>query len=116
MPELTIAQALKLEHPLVTPIAHDALTARLIQGAGFRAFAIGGSSLLATRLGLPDIGLVGVTDMTDGIRDIASATDLPFLPMLLTVFSLLVFAQWKTTNGLAKSCAARCIHHQQNAP
>jgi 2-methylisocitrate lyase-like PEP mutase family enzyme len=78
MPQLTIAQALKLEHPLVTPIAHDALTARLIKRAGFRAFAIGGSSLLATRLGLPDIGLVGVTDMTDGIRDIASATDLPF--------------------------------------
>lgn len=78
MPKLTVAQALKLEHPLVTPIAHDALTARLIKRAGFRAFTIGGSAMLAARLGLPDIGLVGVTDMTDGIRDIASATDLPF--------------------------------------
>jgi 2-methylisocitrate lyase-like PEP mutase family enzyme len=78
MSRITIAQALKAEHPLITPIAHDALSARLIKRAGFRAFAIGGSSMLATRLGLPDIGLVGVTDMTDGIRDIASATDLPF--------------------------------------
>lgn len=34
--------------------------------------------MLAARLALPDIGLVGVTDMADGIRDIASATDLPF--------------------------------------
>lgn len=66
------------ERPLVTPLAHDALSARLIARAGFKAFAIGGSALLATRFALPDIGLVGVSDMADGIRDIAAATDLPF--------------------------------------
>jgi 2-methylisocitrate lyase-like PEP mutase family enzyme len=51
----------------------------LIAGAGFRAFAIGGSAMLAARYGLPDIGLIGVSDMADGIRDIAAATPLPFL-------------------------------------
>ena len=66
------------ERPLVTPLAHDALSARLIAKAGFKAFAIGGSALLATRFALPDIGLIGVADMTAGIRDIAAATDLPF--------------------------------------
>ena len=66
------------ERPLVTPLAHDALSARLIARAGFRAFAIGGSALLAARYGLPDIGLIGVADMTAGIRDIAAATELPF--------------------------------------
>jgi 2-methylisocitrate lyase-like PEP mutase family enzyme len=75
---LTLHAALAAERPLVTPLAHDALSARLIARAGFRAFAIGGSAMLAARFGLPDIGLVGLADMADGIRDIAAATPLPF--------------------------------------
>jgi 2-methylisocitrate lyase-like PEP mutase family enzyme len=75
----TMASALAAERPLVTPLAHDALSARLIARAGFRAFAIGGSALLASRYALPDLGLIGVADMAAGIRDIASATTLPFL-------------------------------------
>lgn len=74
----TLRQALAAEQPLVTPLAHDALSARLIEEAGFRAFAIGGSALLAARHGYPDIGLIGLTDMVDGIRDIAAASSLPF--------------------------------------
>jgi 2-methylisocitrate lyase-like PEP mutase family enzyme len=74
----SIKSAIEAERPLVTPLAHDALSARLIARAGFRAFAIGGSAMLATRFGLPDIGLIGVSDMTAGIRDIAAATQLPF--------------------------------------
>lgn len=74
----TLRDALHAERPLVTPLAHDALSARLIARAEFRAFAIGGSAMLAARFGLPDIGLVGLADMADGIRDIAAATPLPF--------------------------------------
>jgi len=73
-----LRDALAAERPLVTPLAHDALTARLIARAGFRAFTIGGSALLAARHAFPDIALVGVKDMVDGIRDIAAATSLPF--------------------------------------
>lgn len=74
-----LREALAAEHPLVTPLAHDALSARLIERAGFRAFAVGGSALLASRYALPDIGLIGLNDMIDGIYDIASATSLPFI-------------------------------------
>lgn len=74
----TLRQALADEQPLVTPLAHDALSARLIQQAGFKAFAVGGSALLAARHALPDIGLIGLRDMVEGIRDIASVTRLPF--------------------------------------
>jgi len=74
----TIREALAAERPLVTALAHDALSARLIARAGFRAFTVGGSALLAARHGFPDIGLIGVKDMADGLRDIAAACDLPF--------------------------------------
>lgn len=75
----TLRSALEAERPLVTALAHDALSARLIARAGFRAFTVGGSALLAARYGLPDIALIGLRDMTDGLRDIAAATDLPFI-------------------------------------
>jgi 2-methylisocitrate lyase-like PEP mutase family enzyme len=67
------------ERPLVTPLAHDALSARLIERAGFRAFTIGGSAMLAARYALPDLGIAALGEMADGIRDIAAATSLPFL-------------------------------------
>ena len=75
----TLRSALARERPLVTPLAHDALSARLIARAGFHAFTIGGSALLASRYGLPDIGLIGLADMVAGIRDIADACPLPFM-------------------------------------
>jgi 2-methylisocitrate lyase-like PEP mutase family enzyme len=75
----TFRAALTAERPLVTPLAHDALSARLIERAGFKAFAIGGSAMLAARHAYPDIGLIGLTDMVDGIRDIAASNNLPFL-------------------------------------
>jgi 2-methylisocitrate lyase-like PEP mutase family enzyme len=65
------------EKPLVTPVAHDALSARLIADAGFKAIAIGGSSMLASRYGLPDLGLAALGEMLDGACEIVAATDLP---------------------------------------
>jgi 2-methylisocitrate lyase-like PEP mutase family enzyme len=63
--------------PLVTPLAHDALSARLIAAAGFKSFNIGGSTLLAARHALPDLGLAALGEMSAAIRDIIDAVDLP---------------------------------------
>jgi 2-methylisocitrate lyase-like PEP mutase family enzyme len=71
--------ALSAERPLVTPLAHDALSARLIARAGFRAFTVGGSAMLAARFGLPDLGLIGLSDMVAGLSDMAQAVPLPFM-------------------------------------
>lgn len=60
--------------PLVMPCAHDALSARLIQQAGFPAMAISGSGALAARYGLPDLGIAGLADMLAVTRDILDAT------------------------------------------
>ena len=75
----TLRQAFAAEAPLVTPLAHDALSVRLIVAAGFRAFTVGGSALLASRYGFPDIALIGLKDMAEGLRDIAAASELPFI-------------------------------------
>jgi len=65
--------------PLLLPIAHDALSARLIERAGFKAYSVGGFALVGARFGLPDIGLVGLAEMAQGVRDIMAASDLPIL-------------------------------------
>ena len=65
--------------PLISPLAHDALSARLIEHAGFKTFNIGGSALLAARYALPDLGLAGFAEMLAGIRDIVEACKLPCL-------------------------------------
>jgi 2-methylisocitrate lyase-like PEP mutase family enzyme len=65
--------------PLLLPCAHDALSARLIEQAGFAAYSIGGFPLVGARYGLPDVGLVGLGEMAAGIRDITAASSLPVL-------------------------------------
>src|SRR5260370_87117 len=59
--------------PLLLPCAHDALSARLIERAGFAAYSVGGYALVGARHALPDIGLVGFGEMSAGIRDIVAA-------------------------------------------
>lgn len=71
--------ALAAENPLLLPVAHDALSARLIERAGFRAYAIGGFALVGARHALPDVGLVGLGEMSAGMRDIMAGSSLPVL-------------------------------------
>jgi len=75
----TWKELLAREAPLLLPCAHDALSARLIERAGFAAYSIGGYALVGARHALPDIGLVAFGEMSAGIRDIMSASDLPVL-------------------------------------
>src|SRR2546427_7806313 len=65
--------------PLLLPCAHDALSARLIERAGFAAYSVGGYALVGARHALPDIGLVAFGEMSAGIRDIMAASSLPVL-------------------------------------
>ena len=67
------------ERPLILPVAHDALSARLIARAGFAAYSIGGFPLLGARHALPDIGLAGLGEMAAGVGDILAASPLPCL-------------------------------------
>jgi 2,3-dimethylmalate lyase len=75
----TFRRLVASERPLVLPGAHDAISARLIQRAGFKAYFIGGFPLVGARFGVPDIGLLGLGEIGAGIRDIMAASDLPVL-------------------------------------
>jgi 2-methylisocitrate lyase-like PEP mutase family enzyme len=70
-----------LEGPriLLAPGAYDALSARLIQQAGFEAVYVTGAGVTISLLGEPDVGLTTMTEMVDQARRIVAATDLPVI-------------------------------------
>ena len=70
---------LEKQAPVQLPAAHDALTAKLIEHAGFSAYQIGGFALAGARHGLPDIDLTRFAEQAAGVRDIMGASTLPVL-------------------------------------
>jgi methylisocitrate lyase len=64
---------------VMVPGAHDALTARLIEQAGFPACYMTGAGSVAALLGLPDVGLITMTEMVMNARYIARAVSLPVI-------------------------------------
>ena len=77
MPRKTFREVLRQPGPLVLPPAHDGLSARMIQSAGFDAYFIGGFPAVGARYGVPDIGLKGLGEISAAVRDIMAACDLP---------------------------------------
>jgi 2-methylisocitrate lyase-like PEP mutase family enzyme len=67
------------QRPLLAPGSHDALSARLVEQAGFEAVYMGGFATTASLLGRPDIGLLGGSEMIGNARSIVQAVDLPVI-------------------------------------
>jgi 2-methylisocitrate lyase-like PEP mutase family enzyme len=64
---------------LVAPGVYDALTARLAAGVGFEAVYMTGYGTSACRHGLPDRGLLTMTEMLDNVRAIADVVEIPLI-------------------------------------
>ena len=65
--------------PVLAPGAYDALSARLIEQAGFDAVYMTGFGASASLLGRPDIGLLSFSEMVDNARRIADVVDVPVI-------------------------------------
>lgn len=67
------------EVAVVAPGAYDALSARLIEEAGFPAVYMTGFGTAASLLGRPDIGLVSGSEMVDNARRISGCVGVPVI-------------------------------------
>ena len=63
----------------VMPCCFDALSARLIEQAGFDVTFMSGFAVSAARLGLPDTGLISYGEIVDTGRNICAATSIPVI-------------------------------------
>src|SRR5262245_60625554 len=57
--------------------AHDVFTARLIELAGLETVFLGGFGTSASLLGLPDVGLITLSEMADAVRRMAARVKIP---------------------------------------
>jgi len=64
---------------LQCPGVYDAYLARCVEQAGFEALYMTGAGVSHARLGLPDLGLIGFTEMLDQASRIADAVDIPLI-------------------------------------
>jgi 2-methylisocitrate lyase-like PEP mutase family enzyme len=71
-----LRQALAENQPLLLPGLHDALSARLVQRAGFSVGYLSGSATAMSLLGLPDIGLLSGSEIIEQARRITAVCDL----------------------------------------
>ncbi|GAB3572574.1 isocitrate lyase/PEP mutase family protein [Amycolatopsis endophytica] len=78
-PRKRLRELIAAPGPLVAPGAYDALTARLIEQAGFDVVYMTGFGATASLIGRPDVGLLTGTEMIDNARRIVSAVDVPVI-------------------------------------
>ena len=64
---------------LVAPGVVDGIGARLVASLGFDAIYMTGAGTTASRLGMPDVGLLTMTEMADNAARIADASGLPLI-------------------------------------
>lgn len=65
--------------PLVLPGAYDALSARLVERAGYGATYLGSYAAAASAFGLPDVGLLTLDEIAEQTKRIVDAVDVPVI-------------------------------------
>jgi 2-methylisocitrate lyase-like PEP mutase family enzyme len=64
---------------LIAPGVYDALTALIAERAGFEALYVSGAGIAYTRLGRPDIGLVGMSEVMQTVTLIRDRVGVPLI-------------------------------------
>ena len=113
-----LRELLKGETILRAPCAHDALTAALIERAGFKMGFMSGFCVSAARLAMPDAGLISYGEMEDVGRHITQATADPAFPFIGDAddgYGNAMNAK-RTTRGYARLGFAGILMEDQVAP
>jgi len=106
-----------LEGPeiLTVPGCYDAMTARLIQRAGFPAAFMSGFSVSASRLAMPDTGLITYTEMVEQGQNICEAVSIPVFGDGDTGYGNAVNVQ-RTVRGYARAGFSCIMIEDQVSP
>ena len=74
-----LRQLLMQPGAVMAPGVADAMNARIVAKHGFEAIYMTGAGTTAVRLGMPDVGLLTLTEMADNAGRIADASGLPLI-------------------------------------
>ncbi len=99
----------------VMPCCYDALSARLIEQAGFELTFMSGFATSAARIGAPDTGLISYGEMAAAGRDICAAVGIPVLGDGDTGYGNALNVK-RTVRGYARAGFAAVMIEDQVAP
>jgi 2-methylisocitrate lyase-like PEP mutase family enzyme len=97
------------------PCCFDALSARLVELAGFELGFMSGFGVSAARIGAPDTGLVSYAEMLDQGRNICAAVRIPMIGDADTGYGNAVNVQ-RTLRGYLQAGFAGVMFEDQLAP
>ena len=106
-----------LERPglLMMPGCHDAMSARLVEEAGFELAFMSGFAVSAARLGMPDTGLISYGELVDQGQNICRAVSIPVIGDGDTGFGSAQNIK-RTVRGYARAGFACVMLEDQVAP
>ncbi len=107
-----LRKAIMERRAVVVPGAHDALSAKVIEKAGFEAIQVSGYGLAGSYLGKPDVGLVRMKDVLDLTWNISQAVAIPVMADVDTGGGNAVNAAWITERLIAMGVAGMNIEDQ----
>ena len=99
----------------VMPCCFDALSAKLIEQAGFGLTFMSGFATSASRIGQPDLGLMSYAEVLDQARNISDAIEIPLIADGDTGYGNAMNVR-RTVTGFAKAGAAAVMIEDQLAP
>jgi 2-methylisocitrate lyase-like PEP mutase family enzyme len=107
-----LRKAIMDRRAVVVPGCHDALSAKVIEAAGFEAIQVSGYGLAASLLGKPDVGLVQMKDVLDITWNLAQAVGIPIMADIDTGGGNAVNAAWVTERLITMGVAGLNIEDQ----
>lgn len=114
-PVTTLRRLLDEPGLIVMPCCHDALSARLIERAGFPLTFMSGFAVAASRLALPDTGLISYGEVLDQGRSICDAVSIPVIGDADTGYGNPLSTK-RTVRGFARAGFACVMIEDQHAP
>ena len=97
------------------PCCFDALSAKMIEQAGFGVTFMSGFAASASRLGQPDLGLMSYAEVVDQARNITDAISIPVIADGDTGYGNAMNVR-RTVKGFAKAGCAGVLIEDQLAP
>ena len=97
------------------PCCFDALSAKMIEQAGFGVTFMSGFAASASRLGQPDLGLMSYAEVVDQARNITDAVAIPIIADGDTGYGNAMNVR-RTVQGFAKAGCAGVLIEDQLAP
>ncbi|MFB6096682.1 MAG: oxaloacetate decarboxylase [Haloferacaceae archaeon] len=112
-PGATLREHVEGEEITVMPGCFDALSARLVEQAGFDTVFTSGFGLSASALGLPDMGFLDRTANLDEVREIARRVDVPLVADLDTGYGNALNVRRSVAEAIEAGAAGVILEDQE---